>query len=47
MLVLASSLYGTTLDAGTHKANISHEALESLQMQLILVMRFHELDFSS
>lgn len=46
MHVLGSCLHGTTLDAGTHKANISHKALGNMQMQLILVMCFHESDFT-
>ena len=46
MRVLGSSLHGTTLDAGTHKANISHKALDNMQMRLILVMCFRESDFT-
>lgn len=44
--VLRSSLHGATLDAATHKANISHKALDNMQMQLILVMCFCESDFT-
>lgn len=44
--VLESSLHGSTLDAGTHKANISHKALDNMQVQLISVMCFCESDFT-
>lgn len=46
MRVLRSSLHGTMLDGGIHKAHINHKILGITQMQLILVTCFHESDFA-